>query len=68
MRLPSLLRRTPFRLVVARLPIKEIAAQLVLSVRTVDSHVAHILQKTGTRNRAEVASFAMAKGLTGGGR
>jgi predicted ATPase/DNA-binding CsgD family transcriptional regulator len=35
---------------------REIAAALVLSHRTVEGHVEHILQKLGLRNRSEVAA------------
>jgi two-component system response regulator NreC len=36
----------------------EIAAQLFLSVRTVESHRAHIQQKTGRGSRAELVAYA----------
>ncbi|WP_258566611.1 LuxR family transcriptional regulator [Leucobacter luti] len=35
---------------------REIAETLVLSIRTVETHVHRILRKTGARNRAEVSS------------
>ncbi|RZL84126.1 MAG: LuxR family transcriptional regulator [Rhodococcus sp. (in: high G+C Gram-positive bacteria)] len=35
---------------------KEIAAQLVIGKRTVDTHVAHVLAKCGLRRRSEIAS------------
>ncbi|MFQ6026758.1 MAG: LuxR C-terminal-related transcriptional regulator, partial [Dehalococcoidia bacterium] len=41
----------------------EIADELVLSVRTVANHVANILNKTGTSNRTEAASYATRHGL-----
>ena len=41
----------------------EIAARLVLSVRTVDTHVAAVLDKLGTRSRRDVAARATALGL-----
>jgi len=41
----------------------EIAAQLYLSVRTVESHRAHIQQKTRRSSRAELVSYARDKGL-----
>jgi two-component system response regulator NreC len=41
----------------------EIAAQLFLSVRTVESHRAHIQQKTQRSSRAELVSYARANGL-----
>ena len=36
---------------------------LSVDPRTVDSHVAHIFQKTGARNRSEVTAYAAATGL-----
>jgi two-component system, NarL family, response regulator NreC len=41
----------------------EIAAQLFLSVRTVESHRAHIQQKTQRSSRAELVSYARDNGL-----
>ncbi|MEA2399251.1 MAG: two-component system, NarL family, response regulator NreC [Thermoleophilaceae bacterium] len=41
----------------------EIAAQLYLSVRTVESHRAHIQQKTQRSSRAELVSYARDHGL-----
>jgi two-component system response regulator NreC len=41
----------------------EIAAQLYLSVRTVESHRAHIQQKTQRSSRAELVSYARSHGL-----
>jgi DNA-binding CsgD family transcriptional regulator/energy-coupling factor transporter ATP-binding protein EcfA2 len=41
----------------------EIAARLVLSVRTVDTHVGAILNKLGARTRREAAAHAKALGL-----
>jgi DNA-binding NarL/FixJ family response regulator len=46
---------------VARQTIREIAELLSLSERTVNDHVAHILTKTNTENRA--AAFALRQGL-----
>lgn len=43
---------------------KEIAAELVLSVLTVNRHVANIYNKIGARNRAEATAFAHARDLT----
>ncbi len=37
---------------------KEIASELVISVRTVESHRAHIIQKTGFSTRAALVRFA----------
>jgi two-component system, NarL family, response regulator NreC len=41
----------------------EIAKQLYLSVRTVESHRAHIQRKTGRATRAELVSLAREQGL-----
>jgi len=41
----------------------EIAAQLYLSVRTVESHRAHIQQKTRRSTRAELVRYAIGHGL-----
>jgi two-component system response regulator NreC len=41
----------------------EIAEQLYLSVRTVESHRAHILQKTGRTTRAELVRYALDNSL-----
>lgn len=41
----------------------EIAAMLFLSVRTVESHRAHIQQKIGLTSRAELVSYASEHGL-----
>ena len=38
---------------------KAIASQLMLSVRTVESHVSHSLAKTGCRNRLELVIWLM---------
>lgn len=44
---------------------KEIATELVLSVRTVESHRAHIIQKTGVSTRAALVRFAEEHELMG---
>ena len=41
----------------------EIAAQLVLSEATIKTHVAHILSKTGSRDRVQAVIFAYESGL-----
>ena len=41
----------------------EIAGQLFLSVRTIESHRAHIAQKLGLSTRAELVRFALDHGL-----
>jgi DNA-binding NarL/FixJ family response regulator len=47
------------RLVATGLTNKEIAAELVLSVHTVERHLANLYSKIGARNRAEATSFAL---------
>ena len=51
------------RLVAAGRTDREIAEELVISVRTVNTHMGNILNKTGSANRAEAASFATRHGL-----
>jgi two-component system, NarL family, response regulator NreC len=41
----------------------EIAAQLYLSVRTIESHRAHIQQKLLLSTRAELVRYALDKGM-----
>jgi DNA-binding CsgD family transcriptional regulator len=53
------------RLVAAGRTNREIAAELVLSTRTVDMHVRNILAKLGCRSRTEAAGRATALGLVG---
>ena len=52
------------RLVSAGKTDREIAEELIISARTVTTHVSHILNKTGAANRAEAASYATRNGLT----
>lgn len=40
-----------------------IADELLLSLRTVHSHIQHVLRKTGTASRAEAAALATRAGL-----
>jgi DNA-binding NarL/FixJ family response regulator len=42
---------------------KEIAARLFISKRTVDTHVTHIMEKTGCPTKAEIILFALKIGL-----
>ncbi len=42
---------------------REIAEALIISVRTVSTHVGNILNKTGAANRAEAATYANQQGL-----
>ena len=51
------------RLVAAGRTDREIAGELTISVRTVTTHMGNILNKTGSANRAEAASFATRHGL-----
>jgi DNA-binding NarL/FixJ family response regulator len=44
---------------------QEIAAQLFISVRTVDTHRAHIMAKLALETRAELVMFALANGVIG---
>ena len=50
------------RLVAEGLSNKEIAGRLHLSVRTVESHVRHMLTKTGLINRTQLATWARERG------
>jgi predicted ATPase/DNA-binding SARP family transcriptional activator/DNA-binding CsgD family transcriptional regulator/Tfp pilus assembly protein PilF len=47
---------------------RQIAGELGMAVRTVDTHVTRILHKLGLRTRAHVADWAGARGLLRGGR
>ena len=38
---------------------KEIAAELDISVRTVENHISHILDKKGFSNRVEIARYVL---------
>jgi two-component system, NarL family, response regulator NreC len=44
---------------------QEIGKRLYISVRTVDTHRAHIMRKLGLSTRAELVLFALAHGLIG---
>jgi non-specific serine/threonine protein kinase len=44
----------------------EIARELFLSKRTVESHVAHILAKLGFKNRPQIVRWAVENGLVDG--
>ncbi|MER3513532.1 MAG: hypothetical protein C4310_03325, partial [Chloroflexota bacterium] len=41
----------------------EIAERLVISVKTVETHKAHIMDKLGRRSRVELVRYALEKGL-----
>ncbi len=51
------------RLLVDGLPVKEIADQLFISVRTVENHKANIMQKLKCRNTVELVRYAISIGL-----
>jgi two-component system response regulator NreC len=51
------------RLVAAGYTNKEIADELYLSVRTVETHKTHIIQKTGLRMRSDIVRFATDAGI-----
>ena len=57
-------RETEVAVLAARgLTNRDIAAQLCLSVRTVEVHVDHILTKLGFRTRTRLAAWAYEEGL-----
>jgi hypothetical protein len=49
-------------LVATGLTNQEIAAQLMISKRTVDNHVSNIFTKTGAKNRVALLNWAMDNG------
>lgn len=51
------------RLVVAGYTSRQIAARLVLSARTVENHVQHMLRKLNVPNRAALVRYAIENGL-----
>ena len=42
---------------------QEIAKQLFISVRTAETHRAHVMQKLGLASRAELVRYALEEGL-----
>jgi DNA-binding NarL/FixJ family response regulator len=42
---------------------RQVAAELVVSEKTVKNHVQHVLEKLGVQSRAELAARAMAMGI-----
>jgi DNA-binding NarL/FixJ family response regulator len=53
------------RLVAEGMSNKEIAAELGVSVRTVEGHVSNILSKKGWSNRVEIARHVLGRGASG---
>jgi predicted ATPase/DNA-binding CsgD family transcriptional regulator len=51
------------RLLASGLTNKEIAAEMVVSVRTVENHVANLYGKIGARGRADATAFALSHGV-----
>jgi len=56
------------RLVAQGYTSQQIADRLSISVNTVETHRAHIMDKLGLRGRAELVRYALARGLLSGGR
>jgi DNA-binding NarL/FixJ family response regulator len=52
------------RLLAAGRTNKEVADELVLSVRTVERHILHIYEKIGARGRADAIAFALKHTVT----
>jgi DNA-binding CsgD family transcriptional regulator len=52
------------RLVAAGFSSREVGESLVLSVRTVERHIANAYLKTGTHNRAQLTAYVLSHGLT----
>lgn len=42
---------------------QEIAEELIISVRTVETHRAHVMDKLGFKNRAELVKYAIRRGI-----
>jgi len=51
------------RLICSELTATEIAEKLYISIRTVNGHRQHLLDKTGARNTAGLVIYAVKKGL-----
>jgi DNA-binding NarL/FixJ family response regulator len=55
-----------FRLLVAGTSVTDIAARLKLSVKTVSTHKANLMQKMGMSNQSELIRYALREGLADG--
>lgn len=53
-----------FRLLVAGVSVTDIAGQLSLSVKTVSTHKANLMQKMGLANQSDLIRYALRHGLT----
>ena len=53
------------RLVAQGFTSQQVADRLSISVNTVETHRAHIMEKLGLRGRAQLVRYAMARGLLG---
>ncbi|MBW7914248.1 MAG: response regulator transcription factor [Taibaiella sp.] len=64
--IPKLTRREKevLQLIVQEMTTQEIAAKLYISINTVETHRASLLQKTGAKNIAGLVKVAIEKGLT----
>jgi DNA-binding NarL/FixJ family response regulator len=51
------------KLIAAGLSNTEIAAALIVSAATVKTHINHVFQKTGARDRAQAVRYAYEHGL-----
>ena len=52
-----------FRLLVAGVSVTDIASQLTLSVKTVSTHKANLMQKMGLDNQTDLIRYALRHGL-----
>ncbi len=52
-----------FLMIASGKTVSEIADELCLSVKTVSTHRAHVLEKTNMKNNAELTHYAFFKGL-----
>lgn len=52
-----------FRLIASSKTVGQIARELALSVKTVSTHRAHILEKMKLKNNAEIVQYALVQGL-----